>query len=43
MIMRQNRLLYISQKSTIIEHLRKSWKNLHPSVKLNGVDSNETE
>ena len=32
--MRQNRLLYISQKS---------WKNLHPSVKLNGVDSNETE
>lgn len=27
MIMRQNRLLYISQKSTIIEHMRKSWKN----------------
>lgn len=26
MIMRQNRLLYISQKSTIIEHMRKSWK-----------------
>ena len=43
MIMRQNRLLYISQKSTIIEHMRKSWKNLHASVKLNGVDSNETE